>query len=234
MPDTSLTAQNITDLTAYNGTPTSAVPNPELGKDEFLQMLVAQLRYQDPLEPMQDQEFIAQMAQFSSLEQMTNMNDNLTENLNWNYLLSQTINNTMATSLLGREVKANGSDVYIDNDTSAKLHYKLGAFAETVTIDIFDGSGKKIASHTVNQIGEGDQMFEWDGTTLSGDRAQAGTYSYTVTAVDAAGNEIVAAPYMKGIVTGVHYIEGQAYLIMDGAKISLGDVIEVGTGEENG
>ncbi|MBU1318115.1 MAG: flagellar hook assembly protein FlgD [candidate division Zixibacteria bacterium] len=234
MPDTSLSAQNIADLTAYAGDATSTVPNSQLGKDEFLQMLVAQLRYQDPLEPMKDQEFISQLAQFSSLEQMSNMNENLTENLNWNYLLSQTINNTMATSLLGREVKANGSDVYISSDSSAKMHYKLGAFAETVTIDVFDGSGKKVASHTVDKVGEGDQVFEWDGTMLSGDRAQAGTYSYTVTAVDSAGKEIVAAPYMKGIVTGVHYIEGQAYLIMDGARISLGDVIEVGTGEENG
>lgn len=234
MSDSDLLVQNVADLTPYTGLPTDNIPNTELGKDEFLQMLVAQLRYQDPLEPLKDQEFIAQMAQFSSLEQMQNMNQNLTDNLNWNYLLSQTINNTMATSLLGRQVKANGDSVYISEDEPADLHFKLGGFAETVTIDVYDGSGKKVATHTMEQVGEGDQKWEWDGTLTSGDRAQAGTYTYTVTATDTAGNEVVATPFMMGIVTGVHYIDGQAYLLVDGTKISLGDVIEVGTGDENG
>jgi flagellar basal-body rod modification protein FlgD len=234
MLDPDLLTQSVADLATYTGFQQGSTPTRELGKDEFLKMLITQLRHQDPMDPMKDQDFIAQLAQFSSLEQMTNMNDNLTENLNWNYLLSQTINNTMATSLLGREVKALGNEVYLPADGETELHYKLGAYAETVTIEIFDGSGAKVASYTVGKVGEGDQLFEWDGRTMHGERAQPGTYSFRVTAVDVNGADITVMPYTLGIVEGVQYLEGQAYLIIDGAKISLGDVIEVGTGDDNG
>jgi len=234
MLDPDLLTQSISDLSTYTGVTQRPVPSQELGKDDFLQMLITQLRHQDPMEPMKDQDFIAQLAQFSSLEQMTNMNQNLTENLNWNYLLSQTINNTMATSLLGRQVKALGNEAYLPSDAGATLHYKLGAYAETVTIDIFDGSGSKVATYTVDKVGEGDQFFEWDGRTMHGENAQPGTYSFQVTAADSSGKDITVMPYTLGMVEGVQYIEGQAYLIIDGTKISLGSVIEVGTGGENG
>ena len=234
MLDPDLLIQNVADLQAYTGVAQTAPPTQELGKDEFLKMLITQLRYQDPMDPMKDQDFIAQMAQFSSLEQMKNMNENLMENLNWNYLLSQTINNTMATSLLGREVKALGNQAYLPEDGQAKMHYNLGAYAETVTIDILDGSGTTVATFTVDKVGQGDQIFEWDGRTMHGEQAQPGEYTFQVTAVDSAGNNIMVLPYMLGTVEGVQYLEGQAYLIIDGTRIALGDVIEVGTGEENG
>ena len=234
MLDPDVLLQNISDLTYYTGSSGASVPDQELGKDEFLKMLITQLRYQNPMDPMKDQEFIAQMAQFSSLEQMVNMNKNLTENLNWNYLLSQTINNTMATSLLGREIKAIGTDVYLSDEGGAKLHYELGAYAETATIDIFDGGGTKVASYTVSKVGEGDQVFEWDGKTLHGEQAQPGTYTFQVTAVGPDGEDVVVMPYRLGIVQGVQYVDGQAYLIVDGTKVSLGDVMEVGMRDENG
>lgn len=81
--------------TAINGysqtqTNTTSKSNDALGKDDFLKMLVTQLRYQDPLQPMEDKEFIAQMAQFSSLEQMQNMNTAMIT--------------TQATNLIGKEI----------------------------------------------------------------------------------------------------------------------------------
>ncbi len=233
MLDPDLLVQNVTDLTAYAGVAQGPVPTQELGKDEFLQMLITQLRHQDPMDPMKDQEFIAQMAQFSSLEQMVNMNRNLTENLNWNYLLSQTINNTMATSLLGREIKAIGDELYLPADGGAKLHYRLEAYAKSVTIDIFDGGGTKVATYTVDGVGEGDQFFEWDGRMTNGDTAQPGTYSFEVRATDQNGQNVALLPFRFGTVEGVQYSEGQAYLVVDGVRISLGDVIEVGTGDES-
>jgi len=234
MADSDLLTQGINELTQYNGVATDSLPTQNLGKDEFLQLLITQLQYQDPMEPMDDNEYIAQLAQFSELEQMTNMNDNLTENLNWNFLLSQTINNTMATSLLGKDIKAIGNDAYLPADGNAQLHYNLGGFADTVVIDVYDGSGEKVASYTQNQLGAGDQLFEWDGRTMSGDTASTGTYSFTITATDADGNTVTASPYMSGTVDGVQYVDGQAYLVVDGNKISLGDVMEVGTGVDDG
>ncbi|MEG6585885.1 flagellar hook capping FlgD N-terminal domain-containing protein [Dendrosporobacter sp. 1207_IL3150] len=74
--------------------------NDEMGKDEFLQLLVTQLRYQDPMNPMEDKEFISQMAQFSSLEQMQNMNSNLLT--------------TQASGMIGNRVKWNDSSTYAE------------------------------------------------------------------------------------------------------------------------
>ncbi len=231
MLDTEIQSQSLADMTTFTGTQRQG-PVHDLGKDEFLQMLITQLRHQDPMNPVDDQSFIADLAQFSSLEQMTNMNATLTENLNWNYLLSQTINNTMATSLIGHQVKAAGNEMYLPNEGNAKLNYKLGEFAEQVTIDVFDGSGDKVATYTIDKVGKGDQMFEWDGWSLGGSRAEAGTYSFSITATNTNGDAIVSTPYILGIADGVQYQNGQAYLLIDGTSIPLGDVIEVGAAEE--
>lgn len=234
MSNNDLLLGNVSDLTQYRGIPDSALASNELGKDDFLHMLITQLKHQDPMDPMKDQDFIAQLAQFSSLEQMQNMNDNLMDNLNWNHLLSQTINNTMATSLLGKEIQAVGNEAFLPEDGSAECHFRLGAFAETVTISVHDGSGALVGKYDLSKLGEGDQVFEWDGRTINGERAQPGTYSFDIRAVDSLGKSITVTPYKLGIVDGVQYVDGQAYLVVDGTQISLGDVIAVGTGEEDG
>lgn len=81
-----------------NSTKASEIKNSELGKDAFLQLLVTQLKYQDPLSPMDNGEFIAQMAQFSSLEQMQNMNRNME-----NFLRTETLN--QGANLIGHTIE---------------------------------------------------------------------------------------------------------------------------------
>ncbi|NIS39011.1 flagellar hook capping protein, partial [Candidatus Saccharibacteria bacterium] len=77
-----------------------------LGKDDFLKMLVTQLNYQDPLNPMESTDFSAQLAQFSSLEQLSNIDETLQASLEANYLLATSINNTMAATIIGKQVRA--------------------------------------------------------------------------------------------------------------------------------
>jgi len=227
MSITDIPSQSIADMSMFTGTQSKG-PVHNLGKDEFLQMLITQLRHQDPMNPVDDQSFIADLAQFSSLEQMSNMNETLKENLDWNFVLSQTINNTMATSIIGHQVKAAGNEMYLPNDGSTNLNYNLSGYAENATIDIFDGSGKKVATYTLENVGKGDQVFEWDGKLSGGAQAQAGTYSFSINATNANGDAITATPYILGTAEGVQYSNGQAYLVIDGAIIPLGDVIEVG------
>ena len=79
-----------------------------MGKDAFLELLVTQLRYQDPLKPMENTEFLAQLSQFSSLEQLWNVNETLGQNVD----LTQSVNNALMTNLIGKEVKVSGNVLY--------------------------------------------------------------------------------------------------------------------------
>ncbi|RKX89921.1 MAG: flagellar hook assembly protein FlgD [Spirochaetes bacterium] len=90
----------------------SSAAHKDLDKDDFLQILVTQLRYQDPTKPMDDKEFIAQMAQFSSLEQMTNMSSEFSE-------LSATLKGAQAMNLLGRDVEIVTGDSFIQGPVEA-------------------------------------------------------------------------------------------------------------------
>ena len=95
-----------TTLPVTSSTSTSATSGSStLGKDDFLKLLIVQLRNQDPLNPTEGTEFAAQLAQFSSVEQLTNINSTLTESLATNKLLTQSIGNSLATTMIGKTVK---------------------------------------------------------------------------------------------------------------------------------
>jgi flagellar basal-body rod modification protein FlgD len=102
--------QGTTSTTSSNGTVQSG---DGLGRDSFLQLLITQMRYQDPLEPASDTEYISQLAQFNSLEQMQNLNDNFTKMLKWSQM-------TQASSLIGKQVEAIVTKG-IDTDKDGKI-----------------------------------------------------------------------------------------------------------------
>ena len=100
------------DITPVTNQPTQNLFGPAdqgtLGKEDFLRLLVTQLRNQDPINPVKGEDFAAQLAQFSSVEQLQNINANLENNLEMDLLLNQALNNTLATTLIGNNVKAIG------------------------------------------------------------------------------------------------------------------------------
>ena len=97
------------------------VKNGTLGKDDFLKLMIAQLKNQDPLNPMNGTEYAAQLAQFTSLEQLTNLNANVSKSIDTNYVLTQSINNTLAATLIGKEVKINGNTIQ-NNGQESTFH----------------------------------------------------------------------------------------------------------------
>ena len=114
-----------------------------MGKEDFLQLLVAQLQAQDPLSPMDAQDFSAQLAQFSALEQMTNVNQNLeallrSANIEWPIHLR--------SILLAETVDAPGNSIIHDQGESHTLRYSLENNASEVQVDIFDSFGNRVAS----------------------------------------------------------------------------------------
>lgn len=109
---TGITDSGSTNDTSGSSAKENEVSNDSLGKDAFLQLLVTELRYQDPLSPMDNKEFIAQMAQFSSLEQMQNMNNNME-----NFLRIESL--SQGAALIGKEVET------IDPETGETLSSRV-------------------------------------------------------------------------------------------------------------
>ncbi len=201
-----------------------------MGKDDFLFLLVSQLKNQDPFEPMKDTEFVSQLAQFSSLEQLQNLNDNVSSNSQLDYLLTQTISNSLATQLIGKEIKANGNSLELADDNTPKVSFKLDSPASEVTIKIYNSDGTLVRTMTENDTESGVHTVDWDGKDDNGTTLGNGQYTYSVSAKDTSGESISVAPLEVGLVEGVSYSNGIAYLMVNGQKINFGDVIEISEG----
>ncbi len=199
-----------------------------LGKDDFLQLLVTKLQYQDPLNPMQDEDFIAQLAQFSSLEQMNNIADGITSSNQWDYLQMQSLNNAMASGLIGKEVKAEYSGVYLESGKNATVSYTLAQPAKSLTMIIKNAAGDEVARITKNDLGTGSGTLTWDGKDTMGNTMDAGFYTVETTAINLSGSKFEPSMAISGVVTRVSYRGGNSYVNVDGQEISLGDITAVG------
>jgi len=217
-----------------NGNPIATGSAKVLGKDDFLQLLVTQLTHQDPMNPMDDTEFIAQLSQFSSLEQLQNMNEAINNSLEWDYLQMQTINNTMATSLIGKDVKASFNNLYMDDENLPKINYNNADYAESVKIEIMNMDGVVVRTLTQEDVAAGSNTIEWDGKDENGDRVAEGFYSVSISAIDGEGDSFTPSTFVEGRVNGVVYRNGSAYLQVNGLEIPLADVTSIEEAKEEG
>ena len=199
-----------------------------LGKDDFLQLLVTKLEHQDPLNPMEDEDFIAQLAQFSSLEQMYNIAEGINSSNQWDFLQMQSINNVMASGLIGRDVKAEYTGVYVDAGNSPQITYTLPSAAEQVQFVITDEMGTPVATLIQDSVGQGVNTFTWDGTDDQGNRVNEGFYLIEATALTEAGTTVEPSLSLVGTVEAVVYRDGSAYLRVNGTEVPLGDITAIG------
>ena len=194
-----------------------------LGKDDFLKLLIAQLSAQDPLDPMGAHDFSAQLAQFSGLEQMTNVNINL-EKLQQQQAISQ---NTAVINLIGKTVESSGNTFNHVAGASKVLSYSLGGDAESIRMGIFDREGNQVDMVKLGSQGEGKNQVSWDGLDNQGNPLAAGTYSFVVTASNYAGQTVQATTFSSGLVTDVVFGEGENYVIVNGKELPISAIKRV-------
>lgn len=194
-----------------------------LGKDDFLNLLVAQLQNQDPLSPLDSTAFTSQLAEFSSLEQLANVN----ENLEYLQMYQSSINNAQAVSFIGKNIDALGSSTQLEDGETEEIHFELSQDSSSVFINIYDEAGSLVKYIENGPLGEGKQIVEWDGTDNGGNTLPEGIYEFEVMAVDANGDKVQTTTYISDKVTGVTFKNGVTYLLAGGMKIPIGDVIEV-------
>ncbi|MHC8338106.1 flagellar hook assembly protein FlgD [Pseudomonas sp. HLT2-19-2] len=152
----------------------SATGKKALGKDAFLQLLVTQLKNQNPLEPQDNGEFVAQLAQFSSLEGITTLNTSVSKIAASNSS-SQAL---QASSLVGRSVIAPGSKAVVDTSKSFGGEVVLPASVAGVTVKITNAEGKLVRTIDQGAQAAGNSSFIWDGKDSAGNALTSGTYSF--------------------------------------------------------
>jgi flagellar basal-body rod modification protein FlgD len=202
----------------------SVVPEAQiLGKEDFLSLLIAQLQHQDPLEPTDSVEFTAQLAQFSSLEQLGNVNDNL-EKLE---LYQASINNSQAVSFIGKEIVARGDGIKVTDGGPVACQFDLPGEAGSVTVSIYDATGEFVRTFDAPNLSAGLQALVWDAKDQNGNLVPDGVYRFELMAENPEGEPMAATTYASGQVSGVTFSDNATYLITNERKIPAGDVIQV-------
>jgi flagellar basal-body rod modification protein FlgD len=198
-----------------------------MDKDDFLSLLITQLQHQDPLNPTDSVEFTAQLAQFSSLEQLANVNDNLRQLQNF----EASINNSQAVRLIGKEITANGNFLKLTAGDSVGCDFKLDQNAALVVVTIYDASGAYIKSLESQDLTAGQHQIVWDGTDKEGNPVPDGNYTFEVLAADADGGTVGTSTFFSGIVDKIMFENNITYVFAGDNKIALGDVVQVAAPE---
>lgn len=195
---------------------------PAMGKEDFLKLLVTQLRNQDPLSPMDGSEFAAQLAQFSTVEQLIEIGSKLDAqagNVATSTLTTQTM---LGSSLIGRDVMLKGATLASDGDTPPRLAIDLDAPANKVVIEVLGADDEVLATQEFDDLSAGRNVLDLDHADLP-----AGQYNYRVTAVDGDDAEVKATGYTVGRVDGMSFAGGEVALRIDGVLVPMLDIMEV-------
>ena len=166
--------------------------------DQFLTLLTTQLRNQSPLDPLDTNEFTAQLVQFAGVEQQLKTNETLTSLLSLNSAGTA----TSAVGFIGSTITADGATTRLENDKAEwQVNVPRGGAA---TITIKDSKGSVVQTLTKSLVA-GDQTYKWDGTTSTAQKAPAGEYTITIDAKDTAGAVMTATTKISGVVDGVDF-----------------------------
>lgn len=216
------------DLYASLGLSTSSAASTKkkeesLGQADFLKLMTEQLQHQDPLKPMENSAFLGQLAQFSTVQGIGDLNTkvgNFTDSMNSDQVLK-------GAALVGHNVLVPSAQVAIDATNSAKGVVAATA-AGTVNFEITDANGTFVKQLSVPASAAGEVSFAWDGTDANGNRMAAGKYGVTATQTDTAGSKSKLATYVDAPVDSVTIGSDGLYLNLTGLGTSpLANVLRV-------
>ncbi|PVZ41587.1 flagellar hook assembly protein FlgD [Pseudomonas sp. CC120222-01a] len=220
-----IAASGVTTKTSKTSTTSSATGGQTLGKDAFLQLLVTQMQNQNPLDPQDNSEFVAQLAQFSSLEGITSLNESVSA-ITSAMASSQAL---QASSLVGRSVIVQNDKAVVDTTSSFNAQFVVPQAISEAKITITDKDGKTVKTIELGEQAAGYGDFIWDGTNNSGEKVDPGTYTFTATTtVD--GKAVQMNTLLPAKVTSVSFnTTGEMVLNLAGVgKVSLSDVQTIG------
>ncbi len=207
--------------------------NTDMDKDDFLKLFVEQLKNQDPMNPMDNYEVAAQLAQYSSLEQLVNLNSSF-ENF-----MKQSAQNAyfQGISLIGKEVDYVGDKFTFDpeKDDTLKIKFKLDSPSRKVNVNIYDENGNFVRNVILDDAESGENSVEWDGFNTQGNKASKGIYKYDIVAYNDEGEEVSYTPYGHGIINSITYDKdnSETNFKVNGETIDISNIVNVTTNEDD-
>jgi flagellar basal-body rod modification protein FlgD len=214
-------------INSINGSTSAAVSGASSGtagsvqstKDDFLKLLITQMKYQDPMNPMDNAQMTSQIAQLNTVEGINQLNATVS-GLQSSLMASQSM---QSSALIGRTILADGNVISLNKGT-ANLSISLPSPADHVIVDVINSSGRIIKTTDLGANNAGIQSFTWDGSTNEGGTAMDGQYTYRITATNL--NQSVAATTLtQGVVSGVSITAtGPQLSLNNGTNIALSSV----------
>ncbi len=189
--------------------------------DTFLTLLTVQLQNQDPLDPLDTNEFTSQLVQFTAVEQAIATNNNLESLIG----LTELSHAATRISYLGKEVEAPGSTSYL-TDGKAEWSYVLDDEATDVTITVTDSQGTTVHTAT-GETSAGEHSFTWDGLDDLGVPQPDGEYTITVGAKDSDGASIGVTTSLIGKVTGLDNVNGILVFVIGTLTVPVSNITAV-------
>jgi flagellar basal-body rod modification protein FlgD len=201
-----------------------AVGSDKMDKDAFMKLMLAQMKNQDPTNPLKSHEMAAQLAQFSSLEQMQNMNNTLTEMRNG----QKPSENFQALNFIGKAVSGDSARLTrVKGDKEHDFNFDLPDDAKAVQIKVRNQEGEIVRKIDLKDLKKGQNKFTWNGQDERGTNMPTGDYQFIVEATTATSKKLAVKTDFDGIISGVNYSAEGPVLLVGNQSVKLKDVKKI-------
>jgi len=193
-----------------------------LTQDDFLKLFTTQMRYQNPLEPLDNFQMATQLAQFNTVDSLTRMNETLTQLM----AAQNSMSNVQAAGLIGKKVMAQGNRLAIQQGAVSEGMYQLTRPANVV-IQILNSQGSVVRQIDAGARDTSRQAVGWNGQNQAGGTLPDGRYTFRVIAVDSQGQSVPVTTYRIGTVEGVSLENEAVTLQVNGDKVAFSDILSI-------
>jgi flagellar basal-body rod modification protein FlgD len=191
----------------------------KLDKEAFLKMFMEQLKYQDPMNPVDNEKVAQQMAMFSQLEQQVTTNQHLEK-----MLAKQGDGQAAALGMIGKQIAADRASIFHNKSQMSSFQFQLPQDSAELNVDVLDANGEVVQTMALGQRGEGKIEVKWDGNRADGKPADSGRYFYAIKGKGIKGEEINVSNKLEGKVSGITTSNGQTFLLVGDQKIAMHEV----------